>query len=118
MKNIKLKTLEPEGQLTIDVYQTDKELVVQSALAGVELKDLDISVENDVVTIRGKREKQVEEEGQNYFYQECYWGRFFREIILPAEVDSSKAKATMKNGILTIRIPKIKSEKKKKIDVK
>ena len=107
-----------EGQLTVDVYQTDGEIVIQSAIAGIKPEDLDISVENDVVAIRGKREKQVEEKGQNYFYQECYWGRFSREIILPAEVDNSKAKATMKNGILTIKIPKIEGEKKKKIEVK
>jgi len=107
-----------EGQLTVDVYQTDGEIDIQSAIAGIKPEDLDISVENDVVAIRGKREKQVEEKGQNYFYQECYWGRFSREIILPAEVDNSKAKATMKNGILTIKIPKIEGEKKKKIEVK
>lgn len=105
----------PEGQLTIDVYQTDGEIVIQSAIAGIEPEDLDISVEKDVVAIRGKREKQVEEKGQNYFYQECYWGRFSREIILPAEVDSSKAKAVIKNGILTIRIPKAKKIKTKKL---
>ena len=106
-----------EGQLTVDVYQTDGEIVIQSAIGGVEPEDLDISFENDVVAIRGKREKQVEEKGQNYFYQECYWGKFSREIILPVEADSSKAKAVIKNGILTIRIPKTKTIKTKKLVV-
>ncbi len=108
----------PEGQLTVDVYQTDKEIVIQSAVAGIEPDDLDIIIENDMVAIRGNREKLFEEKKRNYFYQECYWGQFSREIILPEEVDNSRAQATMKKGILTIRIPKIESKKKRKINVK
>jgi len=114
----KEKIFEPEGQLAIDVFQTEKELVIQSAVAGIKLKDLDISIEKDRLAIKGKREKQVEDKEINYFYQECYWGPFSREIILPAEVDPSKAQATFKEGILTIRMPKIEREKKKKIEVK
>lgn len=114
----KKKWFEPEGQLTIDVYQTDKEIVIQSAIAGIEPEDLDITIENDLVIIRGNRERKFTEEKKNYFYQECYWGRFSREIILPAEVDSSRAKATMEKGVLTIRIPKIEREKKRKIVVR
>jgi HSP20 family protein len=110
--------LDSEGELTVDVYQTDKEIVIQSAIAGIEPEDLDISIEKDMVTIRGKREKQFEEKEKNYFYQECYWGRFSRKIILPAEVNSSKIQATMKNGILCIRIPKIEGKKKTKVSVK
>jgi len=110
--------LDSEGELTVDVYQTDKEIVIQSAIAGVEPEDLDISIEKDMVTIKGKREKQSEEEEKNYFYQECYWGRFSRKIIFPVEVNSSKINASMKNGILCIRIPKIEGKKKRKISVK
>jgi HSP20 family protein len=108
---------EPEGQLAIDVYQTKNELVIQSAIAGVKPENLDISIEGDVITIRGDREKPPEEEG-NYFAQECYWGLFSREIILPVEVDPGRVEATMKEGILTIRIPKILRERKRKISVK
>ncbi len=107
----------PEGQLTVDVYQTDEEIVIQSAIAGVEPEDLDIALENDVVTIKGNRERPPEKEERNYFYQECYWGRFSKEIILPAEVDNLRVQASMKKGILTIRIPKIEKEKKRKIAV-
>jgi len=113
----KKKWFEPEGQLTVDVYQTDKEIVIQSAIAGIEPEDLDITIENDLVIIRGNRERKFTEEKKNYFYQECYWGRFSREIILPAEVDSSRAKATMEKGVLTIRIPKINRTKKRKVTV-
>jgi len=107
----------PEGELAIDVYQTETDLVIQSAIAGVKPEFLDISIEKDVVTIKGSREKPFEEEG-DYFAQECYWGSFSREVILPAEVDPDRAEATMKEGILTIRIPKILREKKRKIKVK
>ena len=109
---------EPEGQLAIDVYQTDGEIVIQAAIAGIKPSDLDISIENDLVTIRGKREKTFEKIERNYFYQECYWGRFSREVILPAEVDASRTEASMKDGILTIRIPKIEREKKRKVFIK
>jgi HSP20 family protein len=110
--------LESEGQLAVDVYQTDGEIVIQSAVAGVKPEELDISIENDLVTIKGNREKPTEKEEKNYFYQECYWGRFSREIILPAEVDGGRTSASMKEGVLTIRIPKIEREKKRKIVIK
>lgn len=109
---------EPEGQLAIDVYQTDSHLVIQSAIAGVKPEDLDVLIENDVVAIRGKRERSSEDEEKNYFYQECYWGPFSREIILPEEVDPSRAEAEMREGILTVRIPKIERQRKRQIIVK
>ena len=108
---------EPEGQLAIDVYQTENELIIQSAIAGVKSENLDVSLEKDIIAIKGCREKPFEKEG-DYFTQECYWGSFSREIIMPVEVDPSRALAELKEGILTIRIPKIVREKKKKITVK
>jgi len=107
---------EAEGQLAIDVYQTESDLVVQSAIAGVRPENLDIALEKDILTIKGLREKPFDEEG-DYFSQECYWGPFSREIILPAEVDPNQATAKMKEGVLTIRIPKILREKKRKVVV-
>lgn len=105
--------LEPEGQLVIDVYETGDEIVIQSAIAGIIPENLDICIEKDMVSIRGKREEATEKIGKNYLIEECYWGSFSREIILPTEVDASKAEASMKNGILTIRAPKIEMERKK-----
>jgi len=107
-----------EGQLAVDVYQTDAELVIQSTIAGVKSENLDISIEADTVLIKGNRNEPPEQGEKNYFYQECYWGPFSRQIILPEETDPSRAEATMKEGILTIRIPKIEREKKRKITVK
>ncbi len=114
---IKEKWLEPEGQLAVDVYQTELDLVIQSAIAGIEPEDLDISIEGDNLTIIGERHKTFEEAG-DYFTQECYWGRFSRQLILPVEVDPNKIEAALKNGILTIRLPKIQREKKRKVVVK
>ncbi len=108
---------EPEGELAIDVYQTEDELVIQSAIAGIKPEDLDISMERDIIAIKGSRKKPFEEEG-DYFTQECYWGPFSREIILPTEVDPERIEAVMKDGILTIRIPKILREKLRKIKVR
>ena len=107
-----------EGQLTIDVYQTTNEIVIKSTIAGVRAEDLDISITNDMVTVKGKRQKDEEVKSEDYYYQECYWGSFSRSFILPVEIDSEQASASMKNGILTIRLPKIEKVKTKKLKVK
>lgn len=118
-QNFALKKLGgQDGQLAVDVYQTDTELVIRSAIAGIKTEDLDISIESDSVMIRGVREHPPEKSEKNYFYQECYWGPFSRQIILPEETDSGRAEASMKEGILTIRIPKIERKEKRKILVK
>jgi HSP20 family protein len=110
--------LSEEGELAVDLYQTDEEIIIQSAVAGVRPDNLEISIENDLVIIRGSRKEHVVEEKKDYFYQECFWGAFSREIILPEEVDANAAEASFKDGILTIRLPKSSRHKKKKIKVK
>jgi HSP20 family protein len=109
---------ESEGQLTIDVYQTDNDIVIKSTIAGVKPEDLDVSINNDMVTIRGERKNEEKVEGENYYYQECYWGTFSRSVILPVEVIADKAEAAMKNGILTLRLPKADTTKTKRIQVR
>ncbi len=109
---------ESEGQLTIDVYQTSNEIVVKSTIAGVKPKDIDISMTNDMITIKGTREKDEEVKEEDYYYQECYWGAFSRSVILPIDVEVEKAEASMKNGILTIRLPKAEKVKTKRIEIK
>lgn len=109
---------EEEGQLTLDVYQTPNEVVIKSTIAGVRTDELDISINNDMVTIRGTREKEHEVEQKDYYYQELYWGSFSRSVILPVEVDADEATASMKNGILTIKIPKADREKHRKLKVR
>jgi HSP20 family protein len=109
---------ESEGQLTIDVYQTPNEIVIKSTIAGVKPEDIDISITNDMITIKGRRQKDEEVKEEDYYYQECYWGPFSRSVILPVDVEVDRADASMKNGILTIRLPKVEKVKTKKISIK
>lgn len=107
-----------EGQLTIDVYQTEGEIVIKSTIAGVKPEDLDVSINNDMVTIKGERKNEEMVNAENYYYQECYWGHFSRSVVLPVDIISDKAEASLKNGILTIRLPKADTTKIKRIQVR
>ena len=111
-------TEEQEGQLTVDVFQDDTNIIIQSTIAGVTPEDLDVSITNDMVTIRGERRRSFDVDPEDYFYQECYWGVFSRSIILPIEIDSDRAEAKIKNGILTIRIPKANTAMTRKLTIK
>ncbi len=106
-----------EGQLSVDVYQDKNSIVIKSTIAGVEPDDIDISFHNDMLTIRGERKHDKTISEDDYFYKECYWGSFSRSIILPLEVQVDKIKATIKNGILTIVLPKVHHSDGKKISV-
>jgi len=107
-----------EGQLTIDMYQTDNEIVIKSTIAGVKPEDLDVAINNDMITVRGSRSNEEEVSGDNFYYQECYWGSFSRSVVLPVDVVPEKAEAALKNGILTVRLPKAETNKVKKIQVR
>ena len=109
---------QPEGQLTVDVYQTANDIVIESAIAGVKADDIDVNVTSDSISIRGSREREKAVKDEDYLYQECYWGRFARSIILPQEVDPENAEVTFKNGILTVHLPKINKKKTKKLKVR
>ncbi len=110
--------IETEGKLTVDVYQTPAEIIVESAIAGVKPEDLDINVSTDSLTIRGERRREERIKEEDYLYQECYWGRFSRSVILPEEVDPENAAVAFKNGILTVRLPKLNRKKSRKLKVK
>ena len=107
-----------EGQLAIDVYQDDSSVIIKAPIAGVGREDLELSITDEIVTIKGERKHQGEMQRENYLCQECYWGPFSRAYILPLEVVSEKAQASLKNGILTITIPKIEKTKTKTIEIK
>jgi len=96
---------EAEGQLSVDVAHTDQDLIVVATMAGTPPEKIELHLYNDLLTIRGERTPPVEA-GASYFYQECYWGRFSRTIVLPANVKSELAQAQYKNGVLVIRLPK------------
>lgn len=109
---------ESEGQLTVDVYQDEDNVIVQSTVAGVDVDDLEVNITNESVTIRGKRERREKIEERDYFYQECFWGKFSRSVILPVEVDPESSNAALKNGVLTIKMPKATRKKAKKLKIK
>ena len=108
---------EEDGQLAVDVLQGDNEIIIQSIVAGVKPEDLDITLNKDSVSIRGKRENSRLKTGENTLCQELYWGGFSRIISLSEEMDSENAEATIKNSILTIRLPFAKKIKTQKIRV-
>lgn len=107
-----------EGQLSIDVYQTPETIVVKSTIAGVRPEDIDISINNDMLTIRGKREEKETIEDKDYLYRECYWGSFSRSIILPVEVKAEEIEAILENGVLTVILPKSKATKQISVKIK
>jgi HSP20 family protein len=107
-----------EGQLNIDMYQTKDNVIIKSTIAGVRPEDIDITVANDMVTIKGSRRKDEVIAGDDYFYQECYWGNFSRSVIIPVDIDSESIEADLKDGILTVIIPKAAKAKTKKVKVK
>jgi HSP20 family protein len=106
-----------EGQLTIDMYQTKDNVIIKSTIAGVKPDDIDITIANDMVTIRGERSRDFEASAEDYFYQECYWGSFSRSVVLPVDVDIENVAADLKDGILTVVLPKAAKAKAKKIRV-
>jgi HSP20 family protein len=109
---------EAEGQLAVDVYQTKENVVIKAPIAGVTPDKIDIEVAEDVVTIRGERVEETEVDREHYYVQECYWGAFSRSVILPTSTIAEKAAAALKDGVLTITIPKVAQDKVKKIKVK
>jgi HSP20 family protein len=106
-----------EGQLTIDMYQTKDNVIIKSTIAGVKPDDIDITIANDMVTIRGERSRDFDASAEDYFYQECYWGSFSRSVVLPVDVDIENVAADLKDGILTVVLPKAAKAKAKKIRV-
>lgn len=109
---------EEEGQLTVDVYQTPTEIIVQTMVAGVQPENLSITITRDMITIRGKREETRTVNEDNYFVKELYWGAFSRTISLPQEVEPEEAEAIEKHGLLIIKLPKINKDKKTTLKVK
>ncbi len=106
-----------EGTLNIDLYQTRDNVIIKSTIAGVKPEDLDITIANDMVTIKGERKKEEKIAQEDYFYQECYWGGFSRSVILPVDIDSEHVEADLKDGILTVILPKAAKAKTKKVKV-
>ncbi len=105
------------GQLAVDVYETKEKLVVKARTAGVNKNDLDVSISDNQLTIRGTLSAGTEEGVENYFLQECYWGEFSRSIALPVPVKEDEIEAVLKDGVLTISFGKVQQDTVKKIQV-
>ncbi|MBD3270229.1 Hsp20 family protein [Candidatus Peregrinibacteria bacterium] len=107
-----------EGQLSLDVYETTKQLIIIAPIAGVRLEDVNLTVTEDVLTIKGSRKNEFKITDEDYLIQECFWGDFSRSIVLPDNVDTTKINASFKDGVLKITIPKTSGNKTKLIKIK
>jgi HSP20 family protein len=110
-------TDEYEGQLAIDAYQTDDEIIIKAPIAGVQADNLEVSVTDEMVTIKGERHDDTAQSRDNYFAQECYWGSFSRSYVFPVAGDADKAEAGLKNGLLTVRVPKLEKSRARSIAI-
>lgn len=107
-----------DAELTVDVYQTEDEIVVQTMVAGVKPDDIELTIARNMITIRGKREDNRTIDEEDYFIKELYWGGFSRTILLPQEVEPEESEATEKHGLMTVKLTKIDKEKKTNIKIK
>lgn len=105
------------GQLAVDVFETKERLVVKARTAGVNKNDLDVSISDNTLSIRGTLSAGNEEDVENYFVQECYWGEFSRSIALPVPVKEDEIEAVLKDGVLTVSFTKVKQDTVKKIEI-
>ncbi|MEK9155851.1 MAG: Hsp20/alpha crystallin family protein [Patescibacteria group bacterium] len=110
-------TADSDGELALDVYQNEHSVFVVAPVAGVRPDDIDISITDDVLTLRGERKPPETIDHDNYFTQECYWGPFSRSYVLPTMVNSEGSRATLKDGLLKIEIPKDAKVKTKTIAI-
>lgn len=105
------------GQLSVDIYQTDKEIVLIAPIAGIAKDALQLSITDDVLVIRGERMQHYLIPDEQYYTKECFWGAFSRSIVLPLEADTENVSADFENNVLTIRIPKVEREQTKIIKI-
>jgi len=98
---------EEEGQLAIDVYENAEQVIVMSAIAGVRSNEIELVLQQDMLTIRGNRQAPVVDGDSQSLVQECYWGRFSRTIILPGAIDPRSVQAKLSSGILTVTLNKL-----------
>ncbi len=107
-----------EGELPVDMYQTNEAIIIKALVAGVSPADLDIAITRDMVTIRGIREEYQETNDDNYFHRELFWGSFTRTLVLPEEVVIDEAEAQEKHGLLEIRLPKLDKHRSTQLKVR
>lgn len=102
----------------MDMVDHKDEIVLRADLPGLTEKDVDVTVQDNMLTVKGERKAETEETKDDYYYSERTYGAFTRSLTLPTGVDADKVKATFKNGVLEVRLPKAPEAKGRKIDVK
>jgi HSP20 family protein len=107
-----------DGELPVDMYQTDDAIVIRALVAGVSPTDLEISITRDMVTVRGEREEYQEAHDDGYFHRELFWGSFSRTLLLPEEVAIDEAEAQEKHGLLEIKLPKLDKHRSTQLKVR
>jgi HSP20 family protein len=103
---------------SLDIVDGEKDVVVRAEVPGIDKKDLDISISDRTLTIKGSTRKEKQEQKENFFRQEIRSGSFSRSVLLPADVNASKAESTFKGGVLELRLPKAKIVKPHKVELK
>ena len=120
-KNQEENTWEEEedfpGQLAVDVFETPEKLIIKARTAGVDKKELDVSISEGILTISGTLSSGDEENVTAYHIMECYWGEFTRTLALPIPVKEDEVEAVLKDGVLTISFEKIQQQIPVKIPV-
>jgi HSP20 family protein len=111
-------TMNGSGEFPIDIYQDKKNLVVKAALPGVKPEELDITIADDILTIRGEHKEEQEAKEDDYIHRERYYGAFSRSVAIPTKVKSDKAEATFEEGVLTLTLPKAEEIKPRQVKVK
>jgi len=101
----------------VDMYEDKDNIIVETQLGGIDPEKVDISIENNVLTIKGESEKKSEVEDKNYYRKEIRRGSFYRSIPLPTKVDGEKAQAVNEDGMLKITVPKASEVKPKTIKI-
>jgi HSP20 family molecular chaperone IbpA len=107
-----------DGELPVDMYQTDEHIVIRALVAGVSPNELEISITRDMVTVRGVREEYQEAHDDGYFHRELFWGSFSRTLLLPEEVAIDEAEAQEKHGMLEIKLPKLDKHRTTQLKVR
>lgn len=108
-----------EGQLAVDVYQDEKNVYVQAIVGGIKPEDIEVHLNNDMLTIKGKRlQPDAQIQPEHYYIQECYWGGFSRSIILPIDIQNEHVEAITENGVLKITLPKSDRPRHSRIPIK
>jgi HSP20 family protein len=114
----KLFSEEKEWTPSFDISETDDNIIVEAELPGMDAKDVNVTLTNGILTVKGERKQEEEKKEENYYLKESHYGSFCRSIRLPSEIKTEEIDATYKDGVLKLTLPKAEPEKAKRIEIK